>query len=116
MYKVEVHRISGEPTVVVSRTEAIDTDVAWGQDLALDALTEEVLQIGETDGFLSFKPSEKFTASHRNVRVREIGEILDAQGGMGRMLVVHERVMQALGYIKACELEMAWDEVGEWLG
>jgi hypothetical protein len=51
----------------------------------IDSLIEELIQIGRLDQFLS------------NRRVREIGTIIDSEGGMDLMRFAHDRVHRKLG-------------------
>lgn len=54
--------------------------------------------------------------SEPRARVRRIGEALDKAGGMDLMLQAHAVVRQNLGGVRARELEVAWDGVGDWRG
>ncbi len=50
-------------------------------------------------------------------RIREIGSLLNGQGGMDLMLRVHETFSSRCGvYGAARNLEIMWDRIGEWLG
>ncbi|KFY37272.1 hypothetical protein V494_04853 [Pseudogymnoascus sp. VKM F-4513 (FW-928)] len=72
--------------------------------------TTELVDIGSEGGLL--RP----TGSELCERVRAIGEALDDAGGMDLMRQVHGTVRERLGAACARELEVAWDDVGEWLG
>ena len=77
-------------------------------------LVSELIQIGRTDGYLSMTPGGKFDEHFNNLRAREIGEALNQKGGFERMLAAHDKVREALGPVKARELESAWHRIGRW--
>jgi hypothetical protein len=74
----------------------------------IEALIEELIQLGRSDRFLSENPD-----GHRT---REIGAILDSRGGMDLMRFAYYRVDRVLGGAQARTLDVAWDRIGGWLG
>lgn len=59
-------------------------------------------------------PNDPNSLNHRD-RVREIGGILDRQGGMTLMQEVHAQVAQEGSRMHARILESFWGGVGDWL-
>jgi hypothetical protein len=49
-------------------------------------------------------------------RLQSVRSALNDAGGKKFMLQAHETVRDRLGATRACELEAAWDGVGDWLG
>lgn len=78
-------------------------------------LTDELVQIGQSDDFLSERPGGAFNAQSRHRRARAIGERLNEIGGMALMEYVHKRVRKKLGGTLAAHLAYAWSEIGKWV-
>lgn len=76
-------------------------------------LLNELLEIGERDGFISAEGGPQFDEM-RHRRAREIGERLNRLGGIAFMRAAHDCVRSAGG--EARKLEMAWDGIGDWWG
>lgn len=94
----------------------------------LDALMDELAQIGFTDGFLSTQPGGRFDDYNRHIRTREIGTLIAAIGQRklfeagGEALtsdlllgIVISNVEKKMDYHShsAC-LKFAWDDIGGW--
>lgn len=75
---------------------------------------EELMNIGVNPGYLVTEPAEGFNDDYRNIRAREIGQILFDQGGREMMQNVANEVKTIHGAVKARELEYAWNQVGTW--
>lgn len=73
----------------------------------IDSLIEELIQIGRSDKFLSENTD--------GGRAREIGAILNSKGGMDLMKFAYYRVGRVLGGGQMRTLEVAWDNIGEWM-
>ena len=92
----------------------------------LGAFTDELVQIGFTDGFLATQPGGKFDAHNRHMRTREIGSLIAAIGQRGGLEVggqalasplllgiVISHVERKMGYhSSAACLKFAWDGIG----
>ena len=83
-------------------------DPAVDEDTRTDQLLDELAVIARTRGFLSMKG--------RDSRTREIGAELHRMNGMQKMRDVHRAVAAELGGVRARELEVAWDGIGDWQG
>ncbi|MES4901469.1 MULTISPECIES: hypothetical protein [unclassified Streptomyces] len=94
---------SGPPYVPL-RSVASPVD----EDTRTDQLLDELVEIARTRGFLSMKGKDQ--------RTREIGAELDRMNGMQKMRDVHRVVAAELGGVRARELEVAWDGIGDWRG
>ncbi|CAI7597383.1 unnamed protein product [Penicillium pancosmium] len=77
---------------------------------AADLITE-LIDIGHAEAAL-LGPRGSELWGH----VRSIGSALNHAGGKKLMLQAHEAVRDRLGAIRARELDVAWDGVGDWLG
>ena len=100
----------------------------------IDGLVEELLEIDRTDGFLSDPTTEhdadgrripdgfrsaprtrsgKYDDHWRHIRAREIGEILNKEGGYPLMAKVAYRVQARGGHLRY--LESCWNYIGNWV-
>ncbi len=79
----------------------------------IDALVDEMVVIGKTDGFLSLEPGGHFDEECRHIRARKIGTILNEKGGLDLMLKVGYRVRARLG--SSSTLEVCWGYIGSWM-
>ena len=97
------------------RERQIETEAEayTGLGSGVDDLVAELIRIGNTDGFRSTIPGGKFDQGCNSIRAREIGELLNAQGGMDLMQAVYYRVRAKLPN-EARSLEGAWGYIGEW--
>jgi hypothetical protein len=77
-------------------------------------LIEELNSIGKQEGYLSVKEHPKFDATYKNIRAREIGEILDSIGSKELMQKACIAISNTLGPVQARELEAAWRGIGSW--
>jgi hypothetical protein len=84
-------------------------DATLGEEY--DALISELIKIGRTEGYLFWGPDEE-VCPHQ--RTRQIGEILSSEGGMDLMKAACYRVVAVLGSGRGRDLEIAWDDIGEW--
>lgn len=78
-------------------------------------LTDELLQIGKKEDFLSEVPGGAYNGQCRHLRTRTIGRRLDQIGGEELMHGVRERVRRKLGANLASHLDYAWSEIGTWI-
>lgn len=81
----------------------------------INRLIQELIQIGETDDFLSERPGHPFNMQCRHIRARQIGTRLDELGGLELMLYVHNKVKSRLGKTLIAHLEYCWAEIGKWV-
>jgi len=81
----------------------------------INHLTEELIQIGQKDDYLSEHPGGHFNGQCRHRRAREIGTLLNEIGGYELMEMIYERVKKKLGRNLADHLEFAWSNIGEWM-
>ena len=110
----------GAPRVIDMRSEKekqIERDAYADKSLGpeADRLVEELIQIGETDGYLSMKAGGKFDGTKKHIRARQIGQKLNELGGMDLMRAANYTVRARLGGVQARELEAAWGYIGNWL-
>ena len=110
----------GGPHVIDMRSrkeQQIERDAYADKSLGpeADRLVEELIQIGETDGYLSMRPGGKFNETNKHIRARQIGEKLNELGGMDLMRAANYAVRARLGGVPARELEAAWGYIGNWL-
>lgn len=63
---------------------------------------------------LSSAPGREFNEKCHNICAREIGEQLNAMGGIDLMRAAGYRVAYSLGSAKGRELEYAWNQIGHW--
>jgi tetratricopeptide (TPR) repeat protein len=94
----------------------------------LDALMDELVQIGFTDGFLSVQPGGQFDDRNRHIRTREIGTLIAAIGQRGifeaggqalasnlLLGIVISHVEKKMDYRShSMCLKFAWDGIGGW--
>jgi hypothetical protein len=94
----------------------IEADAQAGVSLGLeiDAIVDELVEIGREEEFISMEPGGKFDDKRKNVRARRLGTRLNEMGGMPLMQAVHYRVRNRLGGGLARELESAWGYIGDW--
>ncbi|MEK7652976.1 MAG: hypothetical protein AAB358_00620 [Patescibacteria group bacterium] len=113
-----IGQIGGRPVIDLrdSKERQIEKDAHAGRSLGpdIDRLVTELIQIGETDGYLSMTQGGKFNKDCVHIRAHEIGESLNKRGGIDLMQAVHYRIRVALPG-KARSLERAWGYIGEWL-
>ncbi len=81
----------------------------------VDAMVEELAQIGRRDDFLSERPGPGFNGQCRHIRAREIGTRLNQIGGVEVMTHVMKRVRSKLNPSLAVHLSYAWADIGEWV-
>jgi len=83
----------------------------------VESLTDELIGIGKTDGFLSLQPGGKYNEKKRHIRAFEIGERLNDMGGLELMRKVGYSVAQLFppGSTAGRELEAAWVGIGSWM-
>ena len=74
-------------------------------------LVAELTTIGNTEGFLAFRPGGRYNQQCRHIRAREIGMKLNMAGGSSLMRKVYERV----DCRNVRQLAAAWDEIGDWV-
>jgi hypothetical protein len=77
-------------------------------------LVDELIEAGR-----KYPPDGQSSSHYLNTgrsRAREIGILLEKEGGNNLMLIAHAKVSSILGGTAARELEVAWDGVGEWMG
>jgi len=79
----------------------------------IDALVEELIQIGKTTKFYGKNPGPDFNQSY-DIRAREIGNILNVKGGMSLMQFACYRVGVVVGKREMSQLEGAWHNIGDW--
>jgi len=103
------YRIEEEKMVEESRLTAM-------QVKEIEKFLNELMGIGQTDGYLSMQPGGKFNDKSRNIRAIEIGQGLNKIGGMDAMRLAGAAIRQFLGSAKARELEYCWDGIGSWHG
>ncbi len=81
----------------------------------VNQLIQELVRIGETDGFLSERPGHPFNMQCRHIRARQIGARLNELGGLELMVYAHSKVKKRLGSTLITHLEYCWAEIGKWL-
>ena len=81
-----------------------------------ERLCNELTSIGRNTGFLSIVSKEGFDENNRNIRTREIGQRLHGLGGKDMMTLGYKAVELVLGAVRARELEVAWNMIGDWYG
>jgi TPR repeat len=94
----------------------------------LHTLVDEVVQIGDSEGFLSARPGGSFASDNRHIRTREIGALIAKIGEKGVikvggrtldsvqvMWIVVNEVQKRMGYhSKSTCLKFAWEGIGGW--
>jgi hypothetical protein len=80
--------------------------------LSIDQLSEELINIGITDGFISNNPGGKFNNEMRNFRAIEIGEIIHRRGKLDLMVKVYKKVAGRVGEERSSGLRFAWQGIG----
>jgi hypothetical protein len=79
-----------------------------------DRLVAELIEIGKKEEYLSMKPGGNYNAACKHVRARQIGELLNQQGGKDLMVAAAYRVRAVLGSESLSELSSAWAWIGDW--
>jgi len=85
------------------------------QRQVVDELVDQLISIGHKEDFLSERPGGEYNGQCRHRRTREIGEKLNAIGGIDVMWLAFERVRKKVGRQLGDHLEYAWGGIGEWL-
>lgn len=78
-------------------------------------LADELLRIGNTDDYLSERPTPPFNLQCRHTRARQIGQRLEEIGGISLMNYVYRSIRKKAGKQLASHLEYCWAEIGRWL-
>jgi len=78
------------------------------------ALVRELIQIGETDGYITEQVDPKFDNRLHNIRAKQIGNALNSLGGAEVMHTAAEMVRERLG-TAADDLALVWNGIGEWI-
>jgi HEAT repeat protein len=92
----------------------VDLPIEIKDARSVEALINELIQIGRNEGFLSLKPGDKFNADCRHTRAREIGERLNEDGGKKLMQKTSYLVTDVLGSDPGRHLEAAWNGIDNW--
>jgi hypothetical protein len=80
----------------------------------VNALIDELIEIGKKEDFLSVVPGGSFNAQCRHVRTRRIAERLNIIGRLDLMQFAFEQVRKKAGKVLASHLEYAWSDIGPW--
>ena len=83
--------------------------------IEVERLTNELIEIGIKEDFLSEHPGGGYNIQCRHVRTRDIGKRLSEMGGLNLMNWAFAKVRKKAGKVAASHLEYAWEDVGEWL-
>ena len=86
------------------------------QKQGLEALVNELISIGLKEDYLSERPGGAYNGQCHHRRTREIGEKLNALGGLDVMSLAFKRVKKKVGRQLGDHLEYAWAGIGEWMG
>ncbi len=78
-------------------------------------MIDDLIRIGQNEGFLSERPGGSFNIQCRNTRARETGKQLHNLGGVKLMDFVMRKLQRPLGQELCSHLEYCWAEIGEWL-
>jgi hypothetical protein len=91
----------------------VDGSVPDSGDLSsMKPLVTELIEIGRREGFVG-SPNGTYDEHWNHKGAREIGALLNDQGGMQLMLAAHEQVATALGASpRGRELVACWGGVG----
>ncbi len=76
-------------------------------------LTDELIQIGKRDDFLSERPGGQFNSQSRHIRARAIGKRLNQIGGIELMEYVNKKVRKKAGKELGAHLEYCWIDITE---
>lgn len=79
----------------------------------VDQLTDELIQIGNTDDFLSERPGGQFDSQCRHVRARKIGERMNEIGDIRLMESLVKRISKRCGKPVGSHLEACWFRIGK---
>jgi len=80
----------------------------------VENLLAELIQIGQSDDFLSERPGQGFNSQCRHIRAMQIGKRLNDMGGMELMTWTRFKVKRKLKEQIASHLDYAWDRIGDW--
>lgn len=74
----------------------------------------QLVHIGKTDDFLSIIPGGPFNGQCHHKEARQIGEAINAMGGLALMESARKTVKRQLGEVMAEHLDHAWKGIGDW--
>ena len=75
---------------------------------------EKLVHIGKTDDFLSLVPGGPFNYQCHHKEARQIGEDINAMGGLDLMTAVRKTIKRRLDEVQAEHLDHAWKDIGDW--
>lgn len=99
--------LSGSPKIPKMNDPATRKEV--------QALIEELIEIGQKEDFLSERPGGAYDAQCHHRRCREIGKRLNAIGELSLMQYAYEKVRKKDGKTISEHLDYAWSEIGRWM-
>jgi len=82
--------------------------------LEAERLIEELIGIGQKDGYLSERPGGQFDSHCHNTGARRIGQQLNELGGLDLMMAARQRIRKKLGMALMSHLDYAWSNIGQW--
>ena len=77
-------------------------------------LIDKLVKIGNLDDFLSLTPGGHFNMQCHHPGAREIGERLNAIGGLPLMTAVRKTIRRKLKDVLAEQLDHCWKGIGDW--
>lgn len=83
--------------------------------IEIKKLIAELVQIGNTEDFLSERPGGSFNYQCRHIRAIEIGRRLLELGGDPLMEYTLRQIKKNLGRSLLNHLEYSWEELGQWV-
>ncbi len=84
------------------------------QKAELKLKIEQLVHIGNTDDFLSLIPGGPFNGQCHHKEARQIGQAIDAMGGLPLMSSVRKTIKRRLGEVLAEHLDHTWKDIGDW--
>ena len=81
----------------------------------VNRMIEDLVRIGQQEGFLSERSGGLFNAQCRHIRAREIGERLNEIGGFELMEQINKKIRKRLGTQLASHLSYSWADIGKWV-
>jgi len=84
------------------------------QQKEVEKLIRELIQIGNSDDFLSLSPGGSFDIQCHHRQARDIGKRLNDMGGVALMTAVRSRIKRKLKAVLAEHLDHCWKGIGEW--
>lgn len=84
------------------------------QQKEVEKLIKELIQIGNSDDYLSLSPGGAFDIQCHHRQARDIGKRLNDMGGLDLMTAVRRRIQRKLKAVLAEHLDHCWKGIGEW--